>query len=90
MIVCLACPRCGGLEWGDLMYYSAGAASPAAFGAAVALPHAGALWHIARLMLDCAGGLFGIYLLTALGLSLTGRLMRVRDNVAAPGSRSQK
>ncbi len=75
---------------GDLMYYSAGVASPAAFGAAVALPHAGVLWHLARLMLDCAGGLFGIYLLTALGLSLIGRLMRVRHNVAAPGSRSQK
>jgi hypothetical protein len=72
------------------MYYSAGVASPAAFGAAVALPHDGVLWHIARLMLDCAGGLFGIYLLTALGLSLTGHVMRVRRNVAAAGSRPQK
>jgi hypothetical protein len=72
------------------MYYSAGAASPAAFGAAVALPHDGVLWHIARLMLDCAGGLFGIYLLTALGLSLTGHVMRARRNVAAAGSRPQK
>jgi hypothetical protein len=72
------------------MYYSAGVASPAAFGAAVALPHDGVLWHTARLMLDCAGGLFGIYLLTALGLSLTGHVMRARRNVAAAGSRPQK
>ncbi len=72
------------------MYYSAGVASPAAFGAAVALPHDGVLWHMSRLMLDCAGGLFGIYLLTALGLSLTGQVMRVRRNVATAGSRPPK
>ncbi len=72
------------------MYYSAGVASLAAFGADVALPHDGVLWHIARLTLDCAGGLFGLYLLTALGLSLTGHVMRGRRNVAALGSRPQK
>ena len=72
------------------MYYSAGVASLTAFGADVALPHDGVLWHIARLTLDCAGGLFGLYLLTALGLSLTGHVMRGRRNVAALGSRPQK
>jgi hypothetical protein len=72
------------------MYYSAGVANIAAFGAAVALPHDGVLWHTARLMLDCAGGLFGIYLLTGLGLSLTGHVMRVRHNFAAPGARPRK
>ena len=50
------------------MYYSAGVASLAAFGAAVALPHEGVLWLIARLMLDSAGALFGIYLLTGFAL----------------------
>ena len=41
------------------MNYSAVVASPAAFGAATALPHEGVLWLVARLMLDSAGGLFG-------------------------------
>lgn len=68
------------------MYLSTGVASTAAFGAVAALPHEGALWLIARLMLDSAGGLFGFYLLTVLGLSLTGRMMRARNHVAAPVS----
>ena len=72
------------------MYYSAGVAGPAAFGAAVALPHEGVLWLIARLMLDCAGGLFGMYLLAVLGLSLTGRVMRIRSHILSPRSRIEK
>jgi hypothetical protein len=66
------------------MNYSAVVASPAAFGAAAALPHEGVLWLVARLMLDSAGGLFGIYLLTFLGLSLAGRVMRSRDHTSGP------
>lgn len=66
------------------MYFSAGVASLTGFGAAVALPHEGLLWLVARLMLDCAGALFGAYLLAALGLSLTGHVMRARNRIAAP------
>jgi hypothetical protein len=72
------------------MYYSAGVASLAAFGAAVAFPHEGVLWLAARLMLDTAGGLFGLYLLVGIGLSITGRVMRIRANIANSGSRLDK
>ena len=65
------------------MNYSAVVASPAAFGAGAAFPHDGVLWLVARLMLDSAGALFGIYLLAFLGLSLAGRVMRSRD-ISAP------
>jgi hypothetical protein len=63
------------------MNYPAGVA---VFGAAVALPHEGALWHVARLMLDSAGALFGMYLLAVLGLFLAGHVMRFRDRISAP------
>jgi len=66
------------------MYYFAGAASPAAFGVAATLPYEGVLWLVARLMLEFAGGLFGIYLLAFLGLSLAGHVMRSRDRIGAP------
>ena len=72
------------------MYYSAGVASLAAFGAAVTFPHEGVLWLAARLMLDSAGALFGLYLLVGIGLSLTGRVMRIRANIANSGSRLDK
>ena len=57
------------------MHYSAGVAGPASFGAAQALPHDGPLWLAARLLLDGAGGLFGLYLLAGLGLAVAGRVM---------------
>lgn len=66
------------------MNYSAAVASPAAFGTAMALPHEGVLWFVARLMLDAAGALFGMYLLAFLGLSLAGYVMRSRDGKSAP------
>ena len=47
-------------------------------------PHEGVLWLVARLMLDSAGGLFGIYLLTFIGLSLAGHVMRSRDRISGP------
>jgi len=72
------------------MYYSAGVASLGTFGAAVALPHEGVLWLTSRLMLDGAGGLFGLYLLAGVGLSLTGRVLRIRAGMAGSGSRSQR
>ena len=69
------------------MYYSTGVAGLAAFGAATAVPHDGVLWHIARLTLDYAGSLFGIYLLAILGLSLAGGVLRVRGKAAGPRAR---
>ena len=60
------------------MYYPATLASLTAFGSAVALPHDGDLWLTARLMLDGAGALFGLYLLVSFGLLLAGLVMRVR------------
>jgi hypothetical protein len=57
------------------MYYSAGVAGLASFGAASALPHNGPLWLVARLLLDGAGGLFGLYLLAGLGMAVIGRFM---------------
>lgn len=55
------------------MYYSAGVAGLASFGAAQALPSGGPLWLAARLLLDGAGGLFGLYLVVGLGLAAAGR-----------------
>ena len=74
------------------MYYSAGVAGLAAFGAAQALPHEGPLWLAARLLLDGAGGLFGLYLLTGLGLTVAGHIMRfgADDGDAAPGTREDQ
>jgi len=72
------------------MHYSAGVSGLAVSGTAAALPGNGALWLAARLLLDGAGGLFGLYLLAGLGLSLTGRVMRIRHAAAANGSRQQK
>jgi hypothetical protein len=63
------------LVWGVLVYYSAGVAGLASFGAASALPDNGPLWLLARLLLDGAGGLFGLYLLAGLGMAVAGRLM---------------
>jgi len=65
------------------MNYSTVVASPAAFGVAAGLPHEGVLWLVARLMLDSAGGLFGMYLLAVLGLSLAGHVMRFHDRRSA-------
>lgn len=57
------------------MYYSAGVAGLASFGASTALPDDGPLWLLARLLLDGAGGLFGLYLLAGLGMAVAGRFM---------------
>src|ERR1700735_1853830 len=55
------------------MYYPSTLASLTAFGSAVALPHNGDLWLTARMLLDGAGALFGLYLLISVGLLLAGR-----------------
>ncbi len=67
------------------MYYPATLASLTAFGSAAVLPHNGDLWVAARLLLDGAGGLFGLYLLICSGLLVVGQVMRVRRRVSIPG-----
>ena len=79
-----------GAEWGVLVYYSAGVAGLAAFGAAQALPHEGPLWLAARLLLDGSGCLFGLYLLTVVALTLAGHVMRFGRNRAELGTRRGK
>ena len=64
------------------MYYPTTLASLTAFGSAVALPHNGDLWLTARMLLDGAGALFGLYLLISIGLLLTGQVMRIRRRPA--------
>ena len=65
------------------MHYSAGLASLTAVGGATSLPGHGGLWLAARLLLDGAGALFGLYLLITLSLLLAGHVMRLRCRVAA-------
>jgi hypothetical protein len=72
------------------VYYSAGVASMTAYGTAVVLPHEGAMWLVARLMLDTAGGLFGLYLVIGLVLSLVAAIVRFRGRSATLPLRTQK
>jgi hypothetical protein len=58
------------------MNYSAGAVVLATSGTSLALPGNGVAWVAARLALDGAGALFGLYLVAGIGLSLAGWLMR--------------
>jgi hypothetical protein len=62
---------------GDSVHYSAGMAGLTAIGGAATLPGSGVLWLTARLLLDTAGALFGVYLLTVLTLFLSGYVMRL-------------
>jgi hypothetical protein len=61
-----------------------------AFGTAVVLPHEGVLWLIARLMLDGAGALFGLYLVIGVVLSMVGGAVRLYARRPAPRLRPQK
>jgi hypothetical protein len=72
------------------MYYSAGVVSTAAFGGTLVLPHQGGLWVAARLMLDGAGGLFGLYLLVGFLLAVVGSAVRLRAQLFASRPRPQK
>ena len=67
------------------MHYSAGLAGLTAVGGAAALPGSGVLWLAARLLLDGAGALFGVYLLTVLTLFLSGYVMRLRRDTGSHG-----
>jgi hypothetical protein len=64
------------------VYYSAGLASLTAFAGAAGLPHTSVFWIVARILLDSAGGLFGLYLVVMVGLLLMGQAMRFRQRVA--------
>lgn len=68
------------------MHYSAGLAGLAAVGGAATLPGSGVLWLTARLLLDGAGALFGLYLLTLLALFLSGYVMRLRRDTSSHDS----
>jgi hypothetical protein len=68
------------------VHYSSGFAGLTAIGGAASLPGSGALWLTARLLLDGAGALFGLYLLTVLILFLSGFVMRLRQ---VPSARAQ-
>lgn len=67
------------------MHYSAGLAGLTAVGGAAALPGSGMLWLAARLLLDGAGALFGLYLLIVVTLFLSGYVMRLRRGADADG-----
>jgi hypothetical protein len=64
------------------VHYSAGLAGLTTLGGAAVLPGSGALWLTARLLLDGAGALFGLYLLTVLTLFLSGYVLRLRQGPA--------
>jgi hypothetical protein len=64
------------------VYYSAGLASLTAFAGAAGLPRTSIFWIIARILLDSAGGLFGLYIAVMVGLLLMGRAMRFRQRIA--------
>jgi hypothetical protein len=66
------------------VHYSAGLAGLTAVGGAAALPGSGMLWLTARLLLDGAGALFGLYLLTVVTLFLSGYVMRLRRGAGEP------
>ncbi|MGP7996872.1 MAG: hypothetical protein ACLPKI_06045 [Streptosporangiaceae bacterium] len=65
------------------MHYSASLAGLAMAGAAAALPTGPGLFLAARLLLDGAGALFGLYLVTFVALSLTGYVLRMHTRRAA-------
>jgi hypothetical protein len=69
------------------VHYSAGLAGLAAIGGAATLPGSGVLWLTARLLLDGAGALFGLYLLILVTLFLSGYVMRLRRQ-ASPRDRT--
>ncbi len=71
--------------WGvGFVYYFASAGALTSVAGASRLPAGGVFWLSARALLDSAGGLFFLYLLTACTVSLVGRVMRRRRRRAAP------
>ena len=66
------------------MHYTAGAGTALSLAGAGLVPGDGLLCTVARLLLDGAGALFGLYLVLALALSAYGWMLRRR----APGPRA--
>ena len=60
------------------MHYTAGVGTAFSFAGGSLVPGQGLLSTVARLLLDGAGALFGLYLLLAVGLSTYGRMLRRR------------
>jgi hypothetical protein len=69
------------------VYYSTSLASLTAFTAASGLPHSSVSWLVARVLLDSAGGLFGLYLAVMISLLLIGQGMRLRVRAAEHSQR---
>lgn len=65
------------------MHYTAGLGAVGSFAGARSLPGDGVLTTLARLLLDCAGALFGLYLLLAVGLAVYGAVARRRARTTA-------
>jgi hypothetical protein len=65
------------------VHYSGGLASLASFVAAAELPHTSLFWLGARILLDSAGGLFGLYFVVMFGLYLASLAMRPRHRIPA-------
>jgi hypothetical protein len=65
------------------VHYSGGLASLASFVAAAELPHTSLFWLGARILLDSAGGLFGLYFVVMFGLYLASLAMRPRRRTPA-------
>jgi len=67
------------------VHYTAGVGTAFSFAGASLVPGQGVLSTVARLLLDGAGALFGLYLLLAVGLSAYGRRLRRSAPCAGAG-----
>jgi len=66
------------------MHYTSGLGTLVSFGGGQLIPGDGALSLLARILLDLAGGLFALYLLFAVGLSLLGARLRRKEQTPVP------
>jgi len=77
---------CGTGRNGEIsVHYTSGFATASFLGGAASLPAHGAFWLAARLLLDGAGALFGLYLVITLGLLCASYVMRSGRDVAPHG-----
>lgn len=75
--------RTGVRHLGGTVHYSSGFGALALFGGSLLVPGDGLLSVLARLLLDGAGLLFGLYLVFLCGLAGLG--VRLRHSAPAPG-----
>ena len=66
------------------MHYTAGIGTAFSFAGAQLVPGDGLVSTVARLLLDAAGALFGLYLLLAIGLSAYGWVLRRQNQGPGP------